>query len=241
METPQVYSLINKAMIDIGAIGKDSTNQQQKFKYRGIDAVMNALSPAMRKHGLFVTPEVLDHKREERQTSSGGRLLYSILTMRYTMYAPDGSNVSAVVIGEGMDSGDKASNKAMSAAFKYAMFQLFCIPTDEMFDPDANTPENSKPAPQNNDQPKASDKHAPQTTVTTQTPEEARLQTMDTKVRDLKAKLRMSEERFNSCWKAVVDAGMVPKKKWSEMTNEEFIGFLTAIESNFYDRLAAEA
>lgn len=142
----QIYTLIGKAMDEIGAIGKDSYNQQQKFRYRGIDAVMNALNPVMRKYGLFLTPEVLDHTREERQTNGGGRLIYSILTMRYTMYAPDGSNISAVVIGEGMDSGDKASNKAMSVAMKYAMFQLFCIPTEEMIDPDSETPPASIPA-----------------------------------------------------------------------------------------------
>ena len=141
----QIHELIGKAMADVGAIGKDSFNSQQKFKYRGIDAVMNALNPVMQKHGLFVTPEVINQVREERQTNNGGRLLYSILTMKYTMYAPDGSSVSATVIGEGMDSGDKASNKAMSVAFKYAMFQLFCIPTEEMIDPDSETPPESKP------------------------------------------------------------------------------------------------
>jgi len=141
----QIYELIGKAMADVGAIGKDSTNKQQGFKYRGIDAVMNALNPVMQKYGLFVTPEVINQTREERQTSNGGRLLYSILTMKYTMYAPDGSSVSSVVIGEGMDSGDKASNKAMSVAFKYAMFQLFCIPTEDFTDPDAETPPPSKP------------------------------------------------------------------------------------------------
>ncbi len=145
MEGKQIYELIGKAMADVGAIGKDSYNQQQKFKYRGIDAVMNALNPVMQKYGLFVTPEVLSQTREERQTQNGGRLLYSILTMKYTMYAPDGSCVSSIVIGEGMDSGDKASNKAMSVAFKYAMFQLFCIPTEDFIDPDSETPPPSKP------------------------------------------------------------------------------------------------
>lgn len=145
MEGKQIYELIGKAMADIGAIGKNDTNKQQGFKYRGIDAVMNALNPVMQKYGLFVTPEVINQTREERQTNNGGRLLYSILTMRYTMYAPDGSSVSSVVIGEGMDSGDKASNKAMSVAFKYAMFQLFCIPTEDFTDPDAETPPPSKP------------------------------------------------------------------------------------------------
>ena len=141
----QIYELINKAMNEVGAIGKDSFNPQQKYKFRGIDAVMNALNPVMQRNGLFCTPEVLNQVREERATTTGGTLKYSILTMRYTIYAPDGSNVSAVVIGEGMDSGDKASNKAMSVAFKYAMFQLFCIPTEEFVDPDSETPPPSKP------------------------------------------------------------------------------------------------
>ena len=141
----QIYELIGKAMADIGAIGKDSVNQQQKFRYRGIDAVMNALNPVLQKHGLFVIPEVLSQVREERATTNGGTLKYSILTVKYTMYAPDGSSVSAVVLGEGMDSGDKASNKAMSVAFKYAMFQLFCIPTEEMVDPDSETPPDNYP------------------------------------------------------------------------------------------------
>ena len=133
----QIYGLIGQAMQMIGAIGKDSKNEQQKFMYRGIDAVMNALNPVMSKLGLFICPEVLEQTREERVNKNGTTLLYSILKIKYTMYAPDGSNVSCVVIGEGMDSGDKASNKAMSVGMKYAAFQLFMIPTEEMVDPDA--------------------------------------------------------------------------------------------------------
>lgn len=147
MEYPMIYKAISKVMAEVGAIGKDKRNQQQGFQYRGIDDVMNALYPVLSKHGLFLTPEVLEHHREERQTARGGNLIYSILKVRYTMYAEDGSNVSATVIGEGMDSADKSSNKAMSVAMKYAMFQLFCIPTEEMVDPDAYTPEPSVPAP----------------------------------------------------------------------------------------------
>ena len=139
-----IYGLIGQAMRKVGAIGKDSVNTQQKYKFRGIDAVYNALNPVMSELGLFICPEILEHRREERETQNdyNGQikktvLKYSILTIKYTMYAPDGSNVSCVVVGEGMDSGDKASNKAMSVALKYAMFQLFMIPTEEMIDPDA--------------------------------------------------------------------------------------------------------
>lgn len=142
-----IYKAIAKVMAEVGAIGKDKRNQQQGFQYRGIDDVMNALYPVLSKHGLFLTPEVLEHHREERQTARGGNLIYSILKIKYTMYAEDGSHVSATVIGEGMDSADKSSNKAMSVAMKYAMFQLFCIPTEEMVDLDAYSPEPSIPAP----------------------------------------------------------------------------------------------
>ncbi len=43
-----------------------------------------------------------------------------------------------------MDSGDKASNKALSIAMKYALLQVFCIPTEDAKDPDADSP---KPLP----------------------------------------------------------------------------------------------
>ena len=108
--------------------------------YRGIDAVYNALNPVMAELGLFICPEVLEQTREERVNAKGTTLLYSILKIKYTLYAPDGSNVSCTVIGEGMDTGDKASTKAMSIAMKYAMFQLFFIPT-EAVDPDAEVHE----------------------------------------------------------------------------------------------------
>ena len=108
---------------------------------------MNVFQPLMAEAGIFIVPEVLEAKREDRQTAKGGNLIYSVLKMKYTFYASDGSSVSAVVIGEGMDSGDKASNKAMAVAMKYAMFQVFCIPTEELDDPDAVCPPPSLPAP----------------------------------------------------------------------------------------------
>lgn len=211
----QIFGLIGKAMEDIGAIGKDSYNQQQKFKYRGIDAVMNAMNPVMRKYGLFLTPEVLDHKREERQTASGGRLIYSILTMRYTMYAPDGSSISSVVIGEGMDSGDKASNKAMSVAMKYAMFQLFCIPTEEFVDPDSETPPESKP-------------------VTSHT------WSLQTAMTSYCERNGITKEQFDAFKKALNEAG-ITKVSYSGMGPAEFDYLCKAMESNYGDQMRKPA
>jgi hypothetical protein len=134
-----IYGAIIGVMGDIGAIGKDKKNSQQGFMYRGFDDVMNALQPLLVKHKVFIVPNILKQAREERQTKTGGNLIYSVCDIEYTFYAEDGSSIKCTVTGEGMDSGDKATNKAMAIAFKYACFQVFCIPTEEMKDPDAET------------------------------------------------------------------------------------------------------
>lgn len=160
-----IYESITSIMSEGYTITKDKKNQQQGFKYRGIDDVMNTFFPLLSKHHVFCVPEVLDCRREERQTNKGGNLIYSILTIRYTFYAEDGSSVSAVVVGEGMDSGDKASNKALAVGMKYAMFQVFCIPTEEFVDPDETTPEPSVPKAPRKDEPICADCGKPIRTV----------------------------------------------------------------------------
>ena len=153
--TPAIYKAIIGVMKTINAIGKDRRNSQQNFDYRGIDDVMNELHGALAENGVFVVPEVLDETRSTGKSKSGGELCYTRLKTRFTFYAGDGSSVSAVVIGEAMDSGDKASNKALSIGLKYAMLQVFCIPTEDEKDPDAQSPQPqtgsmkpaSKPAP----------------------------------------------------------------------------------------------
>lgn len=141
MSEGKIYEAISNVMEDIGAVGKNDVNTTQGFNYRGIDAVMNALNPAMVKHKVFCVPEILEQSREERKSSKGNLLIYSICKIRYRFYTTDGSCIEAVTIGEGMDSGDKATNKAMAIAFKYACFQVFCIPTEEMKDPDSESHE----------------------------------------------------------------------------------------------------
>ena len=138
-----IYESITKIMEEVPAIAKGQQNKQQGFKYRGIDDVMNALQPLLSKNKVFIVPEILEQTREERQTTKGGNLIYSICKIKYKFYAEDGSSIEAITIGEGMDSGDKATNKAMAIAMKYALFQVFCIPTEEMKDPDGESPEPS--------------------------------------------------------------------------------------------------
>jgi len=137
----KIFTAMAEIMKETAAIGKDQKNPQQGFKYRGIDDVYNAMHGVLAKHGVFMTPECLEKTREERVNKNGTVLAFTSLRMKYTFYADDGSSVSCVVEGEGMDSGDKSTNKAMAIAHKYALLQTFCIPTAETKDPDADSHE----------------------------------------------------------------------------------------------------
>lgn len=266
----QIYPLIGEAMRRLTAVAKDSVNQTQGFKYRGIDAVMNALYPVMSELGLFFVPEVLEQTREERTTTKfyGGQekkttLLYSLLKIRYTMYAPDGSNVSAVVIGEGMDSGDKASNKAMAVGLKYAAFQLFMIPTEEMKndDPDRVTHEVDPKAYAN--APTGAGAAAdimeierraqtpPNVAPPAQVEKTGKLPDINPVVQYIakeREQMRITREMnkpehnalFKAQYEALVKGGVIPAKKYEEMTQAEAETMIDAMYRNFTSPTSTE-
>lgn len=152
-----IHQAIASIMRGMVAIGKTKSNQQQGFKYRGIDDAYNALQPLLAENGVFTVPEVLERSREERTNKNGTVLAFTCLRMKYTFYSEDGSSVCCVVEGEGMDSGDKSSNKAMAVAHKYALLQTFMVPTEITDDPDAQVHEirpTRQPSPTANVQPK---------------------------------------------------------------------------------------
>lgn len=140
--TPQVYAAIANVMAALSSegISKTKTNSQQNYKFRGIDDVYNALAPVLAKEKLLILPRVLSRIEEERETKSGGQLAYVTVHMEFDLVSGlDGSKHTVSTYGEAMDSADKATNKAMSAAFKYAAFQAFCIPTEGHEDADQTT------------------------------------------------------------------------------------------------------
>lgn len=147
MENKKIIEALSSIMAEIGAIGKSRKSTGVNFAYRGIDDVMNELHPLLSKYQVLTVPEVVEHHREERQTATGKPMIYSIMTVKIHFVAVDGSEVVATVVGEGMDMSDKASNKALAIAYKYACFQVLCIPTEEMAkaDPDGYMPEASRP------------------------------------------------------------------------------------------------
>lgn len=147
-----IHAAMVAVMAECGAIAK--TKKARDYAYRGIDDVYNELQEVKSKHGVFELPEVIDIRTEERQSKSGSILIYRILTIRYTFYALDGSSVSAVTIGEAMDTSDKACNKAMSVAHKYALIQAFNIRTSDLDDGEKNTHQaGSQAQPPGNGQP----------------------------------------------------------------------------------------
>jgi hypothetical protein len=150
-----VVNSLTAVMRDVGAVGKRERNSQGNFNYRGIDAVTNAVHPALVAHGVVVVPKLLSydygtvivgHKRTE--------MAHARLTVEFTFYGPEGDSVTAVTAGEAFDSGDKATAKAHSVALRTALLQTLCLPTDEP-DPDANSYER---APQKSEQDLALDR-----------------------------------------------------------------------------------
>lgn len=145
-----VYAAIARVSAEIAksGISKDKRNAQQGYNFRGIDDVYNALAPILAAQGLVILPRIVDRSVVERTTQKGGVLFYVTIIAEFDFVAAsDGSLHTVRTYGEAMDSGDKATNKAMSAAYKYAAFQAFCIPTEGDNDADATTHEvSSAPA-----------------------------------------------------------------------------------------------
>lgn len=164
-----IYRLIPEVMRGIGAVGKDRKNEQQNYKFRGIDDFYNAVHGPLSAAGVFVVPTVLTVDREERTTKHGGAMFYARMTVKHTFFAPDGSFIEAVTAGEAMDTGDKASNKAMSAAMKYALIEVFAIPTHEDNDTENHSPEVEPKKSASRNQPAP----APRTSSTANAPKKA--------------------------------------------------------------------
>jgi len=146
--TPTVHQAIAAAAAEIGAVGKDSKMQAgpARYNYRGIDDLVDAVHPIIAAHGVTFAPHtvsILD--RMEKTTKSGSTQYHLRAIVTYYVYGPAGDYISASVLAEGTDTGDKAGNKLMSGAYKYALSQVLSVPFS-MDDQDANYSEPITPA-----------------------------------------------------------------------------------------------
>lgn len=140
-----VHQALSKVMADVQAVRKDSKNQAQRFNFRGIDAVMNAVGPALRKHGVTILPEDVDVHRTNGTTANGKQTAEVVVKVTYRVYGPSGDSIHGKVAAEAMDFGDKAIAKAMSVAYRTFLLQALTIPTDEP-DPDSESYERGAPS-----------------------------------------------------------------------------------------------
>ncbi len=132
----KVQEALTAVMADVRAVGKSERNAHQGYQFRGIDAVVNAVGPAFRAHGVIAVPFVTSAKHEQVEVGAK-RTLTAVVRLRvtYTFIGPEGDTLACQVAAEAMDSGDKATAKAMSVAYRTALLQVLCLPTDEP-DPD---------------------------------------------------------------------------------------------------------
>ena len=145
---PPIHVAMSRILAALPAIGKNQRNVSQGFNFRGVDDVLNALNPLLSEHGVIVVPyRVLGRETSERRTAKGGTLYEVSLHVRYRFFGPAGDYLEAEGWGEGTDSGDKATPKAMTGAYKYVLFQAFSISTEEAskVDADRYSPDESIP------------------------------------------------------------------------------------------------
>lgn len=135
MEQKKVYDAISgvaSALAEQGIRKEKKQGSQVNYAFRGIDDIYNALAPELVKNKLLILPRYTERTCVERTSKSGGALFYITVRGDFDFVSTeDGSIHTVTTYGEAMDSGDKATNKAMSIAYKYAAFQAFCIPTEE--------------------------------------------------------------------------------------------------------------
>jgi ERF superfamily len=138
---PLIYARMAAALKAVAPVGLDGENREQHYKFRAIEDVMTAVHAALASAEVFYVPTVIERLTETRTTSSNRSMNVVHLMVQFTFYATDGSNVSACTWGEGTDMADKATNKAMTQALKYALIQTFCLAERDMNDPDSTTTE----------------------------------------------------------------------------------------------------
>jgi hypothetical protein len=140
-EKPTIHAALLAVMNDVTYVGKDQYNEQQKFNFRGIDGVLDAVGPAFRKHGILPMPEVTSVESTSYTTKNGTVMTRSVVRVNYDFRGPAGDTLTAIGIpGESADSGDKSVSKAMSVAYRTALIQVLALPIHQP-DPDADTEE----------------------------------------------------------------------------------------------------
>ena len=133
----KVAKKIIEVMKQVDYLQKDGevSYSRTRYNYLSEEKITTAVRAAMLDVGLVMYPvkmEIVGEK--EAQTRGGTSRILNILNTYRIQDSDSGEYIDVPALGEGMDSGDKTSYKAMTGAFKYAQRQSFMIPTGD--DPD---------------------------------------------------------------------------------------------------------
>lgn len=145
-----IFKALSAVQSDLAKVGisKNQKNTHQGYKFRGIDDVLNTLAPIIAKHGVLIIPNVLNKEIKTSNTRNGGIASHAIVEVGFALYDQEGDSICHTAYGEALDTSDKAINKAMTAAYKYFLFQAFCIPIDGVEDADAQQLEQAESQPE---------------------------------------------------------------------------------------------
>ena len=226
--TPMIYGALAGVIADVGTVAKDKINKTQGFKFRSIDDVYNALHPALAKNKVVIVPRILERTCEVvGKTAKGTNMIKVVCKIKFNFYAEDGSTVESVIVGEGLDTGDKATNKAMAIAYKYACFQVFCIPTEEMVDPDADCTEKELVNRSSNGKQRASSgKKEPEPV---QNKQESEMNTAKV-TQDMINTIRLEQKRTGVSDEIILGRKQIKAKRFEDLTIEEFKYIMSIFE-----------
>jgi ERF superfamily protein len=131
MDVP-VHIAWSRVMGDVQWIGK-GRSEGLRYEFRGIDAVLNAVGPALRKHGVSVVQTLVEPTYATTPTSNNKLMNLCRVTVTYQVIGPRGDFLPFALqsVGEAFDSGDKATPKAVSVALRSLYINSLAIPTGE--------------------------------------------------------------------------------------------------------------
>lgn len=124
------------------------TGTGPQYNFAGEADLIRALRPHLVRNGItMAVTKVKSVKVREYETRGGSAMTNTQLLMRVTFtHAVTGTKKHVWSAGEGSDSGDKSTPKALTGAYKYALRETFIIETGD--DPDQQSSSEQQRAPQ---------------------------------------------------------------------------------------------
>lgn len=150
-----IYQKIAAITGEVGAIKKAGQNREQNYSFIEYAAVAGELRTLFAKYGVVIIPNMQktsEQSRNDFTTRAGKGGVAVLIDFKFDIVNADkpDDRFSVDWVGEAVDYGDKATNKAATAALKYYLMRQFNISEKGEQEADAHTPERPayNPAPE---------------------------------------------------------------------------------------------